>query len=142
MKWVAALLVICLPLKRLEITSPFGYRIHPVTGIYTFHNGADLRAQHDTVYAVADGMVVRAAYDDNLGIFIRLDHGLWQSSYGHLSQVFVRREDEVNAGDAIGVTGATGRATGEHLHFSICSGNHYTDPLEFLYELLILQQHE
>jgi murein DD-endopeptidase MepM/ murein hydrolase activator NlpD len=142
MKWAAALLVVCLPLKRLEITSPFGYRNHPVTGVYTFHNGVDLRAQHDTVYAVADGRVVNAAYDEKLGIFIRLTHGAWQSTYGHLSQVFVNWDYEIYAGQPIGITGATGRVTGEHLHFSICSENRYTDPLEFLYELLILQQHE
>ncbi|MDB5143360.1 MAG: mepM 1 [Mucilaginibacter sp.] len=142
MKWAAALLVVCLPLKRLEITSPFGYRLHPVTRLYTFHNGVDLRAQQDTVYAVADGRVLCAAYDDKLGIFIKLDHGSWQSSYGHLSQVFVRWDDQVYAGQPVGITGATGRVTGEHLHFSICCGNSYTDPLEFLYELLILQQHE
>jgi murein DD-endopeptidase MepM/ murein hydrolase activator NlpD len=142
MKWAAALLAVCLPLKKLEITSPFGYRIHPITAKYTFHNGVDLRAQHDTVYAVTDARVITAAYDNNLGIFIKLDHGSWQSSYGHLNRVFVTRGDEVYTGEPIGITGATGRVTGEHLHFSICCGNRYTDPLEFLYELLILQQHE
>ena len=88
MKW-AALLVICLPLKRLEVTSPFGWRVHPITKIYSFHNGVDLRAQSDTVYAASGGTVSSTGYDQRLGIFISLDHHSFQSCYGHLSQVFV-----------------------------------------------------
>jgi murein DD-endopeptidase MepM/ murein hydrolase activator NlpD len=132
----------CLPLKHLSVSSLFGYRIHPITKAYCFHNGVDLRARGDTVYAVLDGRVINTGYDDKLGIFIRLDHVSWQSSYGHLSQVFVTPAAEVYAGQPIGITGSTGKVTGEHLHFSISRGNSYTDPLQFLYELLTIQQHE
>lgn len=141
MKW-AALLVVCLPLKRLEVTSPFGSRIHPITGVYSFHNGVDLRAQSDTVFAASGGMVSSTGYDQKLGIYVKLNHRFFQSSYGHLSQVFVSAADSVLAGEPIGITGSTGRVTGEHLHFSISSGKSYTDPLEFLYKLLIIQHHE
>lgn len=142
MNRIAILLAFCLPLRRLEVTSPFGFRVHPITGLYSFHNGIDLRAQKDTVYAVAQGSVAGTDYDDKLGLFIRLDHQLFESCYGHLSQVFVSLHDTVSAGQPIGITGGTGRVTGEHLHFSIYIGNRYTDPIEFLYEQLILQHHE
>jgi len=129
MNWNIILFTICLPLRHLEITSSFGYRIHPITKIYSFHSGVDLRA-------------METGYDGRLGLFVRLDHSSFQSSYGHLSQVFLGQGDTVLAGQPIGITGRTGQVTGEHLHFSIRCGNQYVDPLEFLYKQLILQHHE
>lgn len=128
--------LICLPLVRLHITSSFGYRIHPITGCYAFHNGADFRARSDTVYALADGMVSSVAADDLLGVHIGITHADFSSLYGHLSQVFVSAADTVTAGQAIGITGKTGRVTGEHLHFSIRAGGRWVDPLEFIYHLI------
>src|ERR1700743_2474130 len=142
MNWKIVLFAICLPLRHLEITSPFGYRIHPVTKIYSFHNGVDLRAQSDTVYAVSDGIVKAAGYDDKFGLFIHLNHWSFQSSYGHLKQVFVNVGDTAFAGQPIGITGRPRLGTGEQLHFSICCGKRSVDPLEFLYQQLILQHHE
>ncbi len=142
MNWNIILFTICLPLRHLEITSSFGYRIHPITKIYSFHSGVDLRAQNDTVYAVADGTAMETGYDGRFGQFVRLDHSSFQSSYGHLSRVFLGQGDTVLAGQPIGITGRTGQVTGEHLHFSIRCGNQYVDPLEFLYKQLILQHHE
>jgi len=134
--------LVCLPLKNLHLTSSYGNRIHPVTGKYAFHEGIDLRAKQDTVYAVMDGNVNTVNYNGFLGIYIRLDHDQFQFVYGHLSQVFVASGETLHAGDPIGVTGATGRVTGEHLHFSIRCQQHYIDPLEFLYQILINQNHE
>lgn len=142
MKWIFALYAICLPLKKLEVTSPFGYRIHPLTGLYSFHNGVDLRARGDTAYAVTDGYVTGAGFSPRSGIFLKLDHRLFQSAYSHLGQLFVKPGDEVYAGQALAITGATGQVTGGHLHFSIFFDGSYCDPLKFLYKLLILQQHE
>jgi murein DD-endopeptidase MepM/ murein hydrolase activator NlpD len=142
MKLWFCICLVCLPLKKLEVTSPFGYRLHPLSGKYSCHEGVDLRARSDTVYAVLNGKVIMAGYDDRLGIFIRLDHRAFQSSYGHLSSVFVIKDDSVYSGQALGITGATGRVTGEHLHFSIHCSRGYLNPLEFLYELLTDQQHE
>jgi len=128
--------LVCLPLKNLQLTSSYGNRIHPVTGKYAFHSGVDLRAKQDTVYAIMDGTVSAVNYNDLLGIYIRLDHGRFQSVYGHLSQVFVTTGESLQAGEPIGITGATGRVTGEHLHFSIRCRQQYINPLEFLYQLL------
>ncbi|WP_369803594.1 M23 family metallopeptidase [Mucilaginibacter sp. MD40] len=106
------------------------------------HAGVDLKARHDTVYAILSGLVRSTGYDNGLGINIRLTHGAVESIYGHLSQIFVIPTDSVTAGEPIGITGATGHVTGEHLHFSICYGHQYINPIKFLYELLIKQEHE
>jgi murein DD-endopeptidase MepM/ murein hydrolase activator NlpD len=142
MKTIMACCLLCLPLKNLRITSSYGYRHHPVTGKYAFHAGVDLRAKHDTVYAIMDGSVNDVGYNNFLGIYIRLDHEDFQSSYGHLSRVFVAPGETIEAGDPIGITGASGRVTGEHLHFSISYHGQYIDPIKFLYQLLINQNHE
>ena len=135
-------IVFCLPLKHISLTSPFGYRLHPVTGIYAFHSGVDLRARHDTVFAILDGVIELERYDHLLGLAITMDHGDLNSIYGHLSQLLVLPGDTVRAGEAIAITGTTGRVTGEHLHFSIRFKNQYIDPLKFLNALIITKNHE
>jgi murein DD-endopeptidase MepM/ murein hydrolase activator NlpD len=143
MRTLFACCLLCLPLKNLHLTSSYGYRHHPVTGKYAFHAGVDLRAKHDTVFAIMDGSVNGVGYNDFLGIYIRLDHGDdLQSLYGHLSQIFVAPGEKVEANEPIGITGATGRVTGEHLHFSILYRHQYIDPMEFLYQTLNNKNHE
>jgi murein DD-endopeptidase MepM/ murein hydrolase activator NlpD len=132
MNKLVMLCCLCLPLRHLQVTSPYGYRVHPVTGKYSFHAGIDLRAKDDTVYAVLPGTVINAGFDPLLGFFIRLEHGEFQTTYGHLSQVFVLAGDSVNSAFALGITGSTGRVTGEHLHFAVQYHQHYIDPLHFL----------
>ena len=127
--------LICLPLKKLEVTSAFGYRIHPLTGLWAFHEGVDLRANHDTVFAIMDGLVTKTGYGEIIGVHVVLQHIGVTSIYGHLSSVFVAPGDSVLAGQPIGITGATGQVTGEHLHFAIRNGHNYIDPLQFLYQL-------
>ena len=135
-------LCVWLPLKSLQVTSAFGYRIHPLTGKYAFHNGVDLRAKHDTVFAIMSGLVFTAGYDREIGVHIVIRHGEYESIYGHLSSVFVTPRDSVLVGQPIGITGATGAVTGEHLHFAIRHGRQYINPLQFLYGLLIKEKHE
>jgi len=130
----------CLPLRHFSQTSGFGYRVHPVTGKYCFHTGVDLRADKDTVFAVLDGVVSAASYDRLLGIYIRLNHSDFQTLYGHLSQILVLPGDSVSAGDAIAISGATGRVTGPHLHFSVQFRHRNIDPLRFLLDIQNLNQ--
>jgi len=132
LKLLAAGVIACLPLKQICLTSSYGYRIHPITGKYSYHAGIDLRARSDTVYAVLSGMVERTAYDPFLGLYIKLGHSDFATTYGHLSQIFVLRRDSVKAGDAIGLSGSTGRTTGEHLHFAVQYHGRYINPLKFL----------
>lgn len=137
-----AFCLVCLPLASLFITSSFGYRKHPVTGSYSFHNGVDLRARSDTVYALTGGTVRSVSYDDQLGIHIRIDHEGFSSFSGHLSQVFITPGDTIRTGQSIGITGKTGRVTGEHLHFSVLAGGRWVDPIEFIYQLINNKDHE
>jgi murein DD-endopeptidase MepM/ murein hydrolase activator NlpD len=130
----------CLPLKHLTLTSPYGYRIHPVTGRCQFHNGIDLRAVHDTVYAVFDGEAA-VKYDDLLGLSVCIRNQDLTCIYGHLSALLVSG-GEVSAGQPVAITGSTGRVTGEHLHFSVRYQNQYIDPLQFLNALFNQKNHE
>ncbi|OKS86674.1 M23 family metallopeptidase [Mucilaginibacter polytrichastri] len=139
--WITCCLI-CLPLKNLRLNSSYGYRIHPITGKYAFHAGVDFHARADTVFAIMDGLITETGYYPDLGIHIKLDHGDLQFIYGHLSQVFVLPGDTVSSGTAIGITGATGRVTGEHLHLAIRDHCKYINPIKFLYETLIKNHHE
>jgi len=134
MKTLVCCALFCLPLKHLTITSDFGYRFHPITKQYRFHSGIDLRAHHDTVYAIIPGRAV-LNLDKYLGINIRIINDSFAITYGHLSQILAI--DSVKAGDPIAITGATGCTTGEHLHLSIKYKGSPIDPLKFLYELTI-----
>lgn len=130
-----------LPLDSLQISSPYGVRIHPLEGQKHFHRGVDLRASADTVKAILKGEVICCGYDQHLGYFIRIRHGPIESLYGHLSMYFVQSSDRVNAGQPIGVTGNTGRSTGEHLHFSIFRDGKPVNPLGFLATVLQFNNH-
>lgn len=124
------------PLDSLQITSPFGMRMHPMTSKKHFHTGLDLRALSDTGRSILNGKVNRSGYDRNLGYFVRIRHGPYESLYGHLSRYFVKAGESVRSGQPIGVTGNTGRSTGEHLHFSILQDGKPVDPVRFLSGIL------
>jgi murein DD-endopeptidase MepM/ murein hydrolase activator NlpD len=142
MKWLVGLCLICLPLKHFKINSYYGIRLHPISGKYAMHYGIDLKARNDTVYAIMNGRVISENYDPLLGINLHLSHGQLESIYGHLSQLLVGEQDSVFAGQPIAITGATGRVTGEHLHFSLRYRQRYINPIKFFYELLNNQQNE
>jgi murein DD-endopeptidase MepM/ murein hydrolase activator NlpD len=141
MKTLLILSIICLPLKNMQVTSAYGPRIHPITGKYDCHKGVDLRANHDTVYAVINGRL-EAAYNQYIGLEIRLKKDSLTIIYGHLSQLLVEPNTIVQAGDPIAITGATGLVTGEHLHFAVYWRSSYINPLQFLYQMLIQNHHE
>lgn len=121
----------CLPLHQMVLTSGFGYRIHPLTGLSRFHSGIDLRAHADTAFAVLPGKIDTVGFDAFLGIYVRLVQGKFSFTYGHLSQIFVLRGDSIIAGTPIGLTGISGKVTGEHLHFSIRFQGKPVDPILF-----------
>lgn len=126
----------CLPLHHLSLTSGYGYRIHPVTGTSRFHSGIDLHARSDTVFAVLPGRVHFVGYDSVTGVHIWLSAGDFALLYGHLSQVFVLAGDSVAACSPLGITGSSGRVTGEHLHFSVSYRRVPVNPLLFLHGLM------
>lgn len=117
------------------MTSGYGYRVHPITGEYRFHAGIDLRTRQDTVFSVLPGRVAFVGYDQVTGVYIRMRTGYFSLLFGHLSQVFVLPGDSVSACIPLGVTGSSGRVTGEHLHFSVTYRQRPVNPLHFLRSL-------
>lgn len=118
-----------LPLKRIKINGKYGYRLHPIFGVMKFHAGIDLASRRDTVYAMFDSFVLKAANSTGLGTHIELIHSNELSSiYGHLSSTFVTAGQYVNAGESLGITGSTGTSTGDHLHLTIKQKNKSVNP--------------
>ena len=106
------------PLRTIKITSPFGYRTDPFTGKRTMHNGIDLAAHNTLVYSMFDGTVEKVGYDARSGNFVTIRHGDFLISYCHLSRILATQGQSIIAGYPIGITGSTGRSTGEHLHIT------------------------
>jgi murein DD-endopeptidase MepM/ murein hydrolase activator NlpD len=117
-----------------EITSPYGYRTHPVTGEWEFHNGLDVRAPIGTpLYAAEKGVITETAELDNYGIIVILKHrGGYETRYAHLNEVYVKEGDSVERGFMIGRSGNTGISTGPHLHFEIRRNGETVDPVKFV----------
>ncbi|MGP1385879.1 MAG: peptidoglycan DD-metalloendopeptidase family protein [Thainema sp.] len=104
------------------ITSPVGWRIHPISGQHRFHAGTDFGAPTGTpVVAARSGQVAIADYIGGYGATVVLDHADYnqQTLYAHLSQILVPLGTWVEAGTVIGLVGSTGNSTGPHLHFEV-----------------------
>ena len=103
------------------ITSPFGWRIHPITGASRFHSGIDIADDYYTpVVASAPGVVTHAGWIDGYGNAVIIEHeGGWSTLYGHFAEIHVTAGQTVSAGHLIGGQGSTGNSTGPHCHFEI-----------------------
>lgn len=123
-----------MPLREADVTSPFGYRPHPLFGYNTFHRGVDFRGKRGApVYAAAGGTVAEIGRHGILGLYVVVEHpGLYRTTYAHLSETSVTLKQEVHSGSMIGKVGNTGISTGPHLHFEIAQGERLLDPLELL----------
>jgi murein DD-endopeptidase len=115
------------------VTSPFGYRLHPVLGTRKLHTGVDLSVREGTeVHAVADGTVRRASEDGVNGRVLILDHGRGvTTAYCHNSELLVRPGQRVTRGALIARSGNTGRSTGPHLHYQLELSSQPVDPFRF-----------
>jgi murein DD-endopeptidase MepM/ murein hydrolase activator NlpD len=114
-----------------RITSPFGWRMHPILHVNKFHSGVDIGAPSGaTIVAAGDGTVISAAYNSGYGNMTMIDHGNGLVSvYGHQSRISVSRGQHVTKGQTIGAVGSTGMSTGPHLHFEIRVNGEPRDPL-------------
>lgn len=117
-----------------RITSPFGSRIHPITGELSGHNGIDFSAPvGTTVFTPANGTVAAVWTDATCGNGLRITHtDGYETLYCHLSRVTVSKGDQVEAGCSVAETGNTGRSTGPHLHYGIKYNGIYTNPAGLL----------
>lgn len=102
-----------------RITSPFGYRVHPITKVYKLHTGVDIAARTGTpIRAAADGKVIMASWMNAYGYTVVIDHGSGISTlYAHCSSINARVGQIVEQGEIIAKVGSTGYSTGPHLHF-------------------------
>ena len=117
-----------LPLDTLIVTSPYGYRTDPFTRKRKMHSGIDFRASSDNVYAMMPGKVLKVGNDKVSGNYVTLQHGSITVSYCHLSRVLKNKNDIVAVGEVVGITGNTGRSTGEHLHLTCKIKGRVIDP--------------
>lgn len=117
----------------IVVNSSFGYRSDPLTGKRRFHSGIDIRTNESTVFSMLGGKVKKTGYErKGLGNFVTLKHGDFEVTYGHLSSVFVSEKDKVDPGTPLGISGSTGRSTGDHLHLSLKLRGKKVNPLPFL----------
>ena len=131
-KWMDRYLSVSYPLRYIKVTSPYGYRKDPFTGKSKFHGGLDLRARGDKVMAMMEGVVVKVGQDKTSGKYVTLRHGRYTVSYCHLSKILIVKGAIVHPRDVVGITGSTGRSTGEHLHISCKLDGKSVDPLMVL----------
>lgn len=125
-------MMVSMPMDELRVTSYFGYRTDPITHQRKFHNGIDFAAHDNFVNAVLPGLVIYAGYRGGYGYCVELSHGEIRTLYAHLSYILVQKNQPVPAGEPIGISGTTGRSTGEHLHFSVKNKGKYIDPMPIL----------
>lgn len=116
------------------ITSPFGYRNHPILQSRSFHTGIDIAASEGSpIGAFADGVILQVGYNNVYGNFVLIGHGdTYRSFYGHSSKVFVKEGEKVTIGQKIANVGTTGLSTGPHLHFEVRQGEKRLDPAKFV----------
>ncbi|MCL9660463.1 peptidoglycan DD-metalloendopeptidase family protein [Paenibacillus hunanensis] len=125
-----------MPVVGARISSPFGYRIHPITGEYKMHTGIDLAAAQGTpIYAADGGTVVVASWMNGYGNVVIIDHGNGiQTLYAHIRDggTVVSVGQSVGRGDKIAEVGSTGNSTGPHCHFEVRVNGTPVDPMGYL----------
>lgn len=122
------------PVAGVQVGSPFGFRIDPITGRSALHTGLDFPSDPGTpILAAAGGMVVVQEYHPAYGNMVEVDHGNdLVTRYAHASKVLVKKGDIVKRGQKIAEVGSTGRSTGPHLHFEVWVSGVPQDPQRFL----------
>lgn len=116
------------------ITSPYGYRTHPIFGTTIYHSGIDIGVDYGTpVHAADSGVVVEAGWISGYGYAVVIDHGNGLSTlYGHNESLNVSSGQSVSQGQVIAYAGSTGNSTGPHVHFEVRSNGDPVDPSAYL----------
>lgn len=116
------------------VTSRFGYRTSPFTGIRQFHSGLDIATRQGTpVIAPADGAITFAGPEGLMGNMVTIQHGHGiVTRYGHLSKILKKAGDKVNRGEVIAHVGNTGLSTGPHLHYEVLVSGVQVNPAKYI----------
>ena len=117
-----------------RITSKYGMRTHPITGVYKLHTGVDIGAPMGANFIAAnDGIVTKASYNSAYGNMVIIDHGGGVSTlYAHGSEILVQVGQTVKRGDPVLKVGSTGYSTGAHAHFEVRLNGVVTDPMPYI----------
>lgn len=123
----------------LWISSGFGWRKSPFTGLRQFHKGLDISGRKGTkIISTADGKVTKVGHNRFIGNYVKIKHDRrFSTSYGHLWKHNVKKGQEVRRGDVVGFMGTTGMSTGYHLHYEVIDNAKKVNPHNF-----ILNRHE
>lgn len=119
------------PIESGTVTSNFGYRVSPITHKYSLHTGLDIASPENTkIYASYNGVVEKAEYHAINGNYIVIRHSdNLKTTYNHCNKLLVKEGETVKKGEVIALVGATGWATGNHLHFEVLLNGKYVNPL-------------
>ncbi|HNY30912.1 MAG TPA: M23 family metallopeptidase [Fibrobacteria bacterium] len=125
---------------RGQVSSGFGWRLHPVLGVFMMHSGQDITGQTGLpVFATARGKVVTREFSSSFGNYVVLDHGNGiRTLYAHLSAFRCELGKEVRRGEEIGLMGSTGRSTGPHVHYEIHQSLKPLDPLPWILPTILV----
>jgi murein DD-endopeptidase MepM/ murein hydrolase activator NlpD len=117
-----------------RLTSHFGTRPDPFTGVSTYHTGVDMAAPTGTpIKAAMSGRIAYVGWSNVFGNYVIINHGNgYQTLYGHMSKTLAHVGEEVSQGTRIGLVGSTGYSTGPHLHFTVYKNGRLIDPLTLL----------
>ena len=117
-----------------RITSQFGMRTHPITGVYKLHTGVDIGAPMGATFIAAnDGLVTYAGWNNAYGNMVIVDHGGGITTlYAHGSEILVHAGDTVLQGTPVLKVGSTGYSTGPHAHFEVRINGEYVQPLDYI----------
>jgi len=115
-------------------SSSYGWRVDPILGIRSFHEGLDFSAaEGDEIKATASGMVVAVGKAPDYGNYVKIKHGGGiETRYAHASKILVKEGDLINKDQVIALVGNTGRSTGPHLHYEIRLNGRSLDPRKYL----------
>lgn len=132
------------PKSRNSISSPFGYRMHPIKRMMIFHSGLDFRGEKgEPVYAAGSGVVesvLRGYY--GYGEVVVINHGFgYKTRYAHLSSILVREGESVTKGDQIATMGRSGQSTGVHLHYEVIYRGRHMNPYNFINTKMSLEEY-
>ncbi len=121
-------------LEKLDITSQFGYRIHPLDKKKKMHKGIDIKAELGTpVIAPSSGRIIEVGQNQSLGKYIVIQHDeIYATRYHHLNEICVKKNQKVKKGEPIGKVGSSGLSLAPHLHYEVLENGKHVNPRDFI----------